>query len=119
MHSRRRVTNRYCVSAMISRRHRYPCSATLGSERFAREIAVAARLQHPHILGLLDSGEVDGFFYHVMPFQPKIARAFESLQRPDSAIAAYEAYLRSTNPEQLFTDARKLTRDPRRPVNSA
>ncbi len=38
-------------------------SATLGSERFAREIAVAARLQHPHILGLLDSGEADGFFY--------------------------------------------------------
>ena len=43
-------------------------AATLGSERFAREIAVAARLQHPHILGLLDSGEVDGFFYYVMPY---------------------------------------------------
>ena len=42
--------------------------------------------------------------------QPRIARAFESLQRPDSAIAAYEAYLRSTNPEQLFTDARELAR---------
>ena len=43
-------------------------SATLGSECFAREIAVAARLQHPHILGLLDSGEADGFFYYVMPY---------------------------------------------------
>ena len=43
-------------------------SATLGSERFAREIAVAARLQHPHILGLLDSGEADGVFYYVMPY---------------------------------------------------
>ena len=43
-------------------------SATLGSERFAREIAVAARLQHPHILDLLDSGEADGFFYYVMPY---------------------------------------------------
>ncbi|MBA2290898.1 MAG: PD40 domain-containing protein [Gemmatimonadales bacterium] len=43
-------------------------AATLGSERFAREIAVAARLQHPHILGLLDSGEIDGFFYYVMPY---------------------------------------------------
>ena len=42
--------------------------------------------------------------------QPKIARAFESLQRPDSAIAAYEAYLRSTSPDQLFTDARELAR---------
>jgi len=43
-------------------------AATLGPERFAREIAVAARLQHPHILGLLDSGEADGFFYYVMPY---------------------------------------------------
>jgi serine/threonine-protein kinase len=43
-------------------------AATMGPERFAREIAVAARLQHPHILGLLDSGETDGFFYYVMPF---------------------------------------------------
>jgi eukaryotic-like serine/threonine-protein kinase len=43
-------------------------AATLGPERFAREIEVAARLQHPHILGVLDSGEAGGFFYYVMPF---------------------------------------------------
>ncbi len=43
-------------------------AATLGSERFEREIEVAARLQHPHILGLIDSGEADGYFYYVMPF---------------------------------------------------
>jgi eukaryotic-like serine/threonine-protein kinase len=43
-------------------------AATLGPERFAREIEVAARLQHPHILGLLDSGDADGYFYYVMPF---------------------------------------------------
>ena len=42
--------------------------------------------------------------------RPRIARAFESLQRPDSAIVAYEAYLRSTNPYQLPTDARELAR---------
>src|SRR5690242_3776802 len=42
--------------------------ATMGSERFAREIDVAARLQHPHILGLLDSGEANGLFYYVMPY---------------------------------------------------
>jgi len=47
---------------------RQELSATLGSERFAREIAVAARLQHPHILGLLDSGEAGDFFYYVMPY---------------------------------------------------
>jgi Tol biopolymer transport system component/tRNA A-37 threonylcarbamoyl transferase component Bud32 len=43
-------------------------AATLGSERFFREIEVAARLQHPHILPLLDSGEADGFLYYVMPY---------------------------------------------------
>ena len=43
-------------------------AATLGPERFAREIEVAARLQHPHILGLIDSGDSGGFFYYVMPY---------------------------------------------------
>ena len=41
---------------------------TVGAARFAREIEVAARLQHPHILPLLDSGEAAGFFFYVMPF---------------------------------------------------
>ena len=35
-------------------------SASLGKDRFLREIKVAAALQHPHILPLLDSGEADG-----------------------------------------------------------
>jgi serine/threonine-protein kinase len=38
-------------------------AATMGAERFSREIEVAAQLQHPHILPLLDSGEADGFYY--------------------------------------------------------
>jgi eukaryotic-like serine/threonine-protein kinase len=43
-------------------------AATLGPERFFREIEVAAQLQHPHILPLHDSGEAGGFLYYVMPF---------------------------------------------------
>ena len=43
-------------------------AVTVGAGRFAREIEVAARLQHPNILPLLDSGEVEGFFFYVMPF---------------------------------------------------
>jgi len=43
-------------------------SATLGAERFEREIRVAAKLQHPHILGLFDSGSADGLLFYVMPF---------------------------------------------------
>src|SRR5262245_13257045 len=43
-------------------------AAALGPERFLREIEIAARLQHPHILTLLDSGEVQGLLYYVMPY---------------------------------------------------
>jgi serine/threonine-protein kinase len=43
-------------------------SAALGSERFLREIEIAATLQHPHILPLYDSGQADGLLYYVMPF---------------------------------------------------
>ena len=43
-------------------------AATLGPDRFLREIQIAAQLQHPHILPLLDSGEAQGFLYYVMPF---------------------------------------------------
>ncbi|HYU91081.1 MAG TPA: protein kinase [Gemmatimonadales bacterium] len=43
-------------------------AATLGRERFLREIETAARLTHPHILPLHDSGEADGFLYYVMPY---------------------------------------------------
>jgi eukaryotic-like serine/threonine-protein kinase len=43
-------------------------SAVLGSERFLAEIKVTANLQHPHILGLIDSGEADGLLYYVMPY---------------------------------------------------
>jgi serine/threonine protein kinase/Flp pilus assembly protein TadD len=41
---------------------------SLGPERFLREIKVVARLNHPHILPLFDSGEVEGFLYYVMPY---------------------------------------------------
>lgn len=43
-------------------------SASVSTARFRREIEIAAQLQHPHILPLLDSGEADGLFYYVMPF---------------------------------------------------
>ena len=43
-------------------------AAGLGTERFLREIQIAANLNHPHILPLLDSGEAQGFLYYVMPY---------------------------------------------------
>jgi serine/threonine-protein kinase len=43
-------------------------AAAIGSERFLREVKLTARLEHPHILTLHDSGEAEGFLYYVMPF---------------------------------------------------
>ena len=43
-------------------------AASLGNERFLREIAIAARLSHPHILPLHDSGEAGGHLYYAMPY---------------------------------------------------
>ncbi len=43
-------------------------AATLGPERFLREIEIAAGLNHPHILPLFDSGEAAGLLYYVMPY---------------------------------------------------
>ncbi|MGH7638526.1 MAG: protein kinase domain-containing protein [Gemmatimonadaceae bacterium] len=42
-------------------------AATIGFARFQREIEIAAQLNHPHILALFDSGEVEGLLYYVMP----------------------------------------------------
>src|SRR3990172_6546842 len=43
-------------------------ASILGADRFLREIEIAARLQHPHILALYDSGEAAGMLYYLMPF---------------------------------------------------
>jgi eukaryotic-like serine/threonine-protein kinase len=43
-------------------------SASLGTDRFLREIEVAARLQHPAILPLHDSGQADGYVFYIMPY---------------------------------------------------
>ena len=42
--------------------------AVLGSERFLTEIKISARLDHPHILTLIDSGDADGMLYYVLPY---------------------------------------------------
>ncbi|MGD8321450.1 MAG: protein kinase [Gemmatimonadota bacterium] len=42
--------------------------AVLGAERFLTEIRISARLDHPHILTVIDSGDVDGLLYYVLPY---------------------------------------------------
>ena len=43
-------------------------AASIGADRFLREIQLAANLQHPNILTLYDSGDAGGVLYYVMPF---------------------------------------------------
>jgi serine/threonine-protein kinase len=43
-------------------------AASVGSERFLREIRFVARLSHPHILPLFDSGDAEGLLYYIMPY---------------------------------------------------
>ena len=43
-------------------------AATLGGDRLLREVEIAARLNHPHIVAMHDSGDTDGVMYYVMPF---------------------------------------------------
>ena len=45
-------------------------AASLATERFLREIGTAAKLNHPHIVPLFDSGVADGLLYYVMPLVP-------------------------------------------------
>ena len=47
---------------------RQELAASLGKERFLKEIEIAARLTHPHIVALHDSGEANGFLFYVMPY---------------------------------------------------
>src|SRR2546422_10663861 len=43
-------------------------AAVLGTERFLKEIHISAKLDHPHILTLIDSGESNGFVWYVLPY---------------------------------------------------
>src|SRR3989441_783421 len=43
-------------------------ASVLGPDRVLREVEIAAKLNHPHILALYDSGEADGLLFYVMPY---------------------------------------------------
>ena len=43
-------------------------AATVGAKRFLREVSLAARLSHPHVLPVYESGEHEGLLFYFMPF---------------------------------------------------
>ncbi len=60
-------------------------AATLSAERFKREIALAARLQHPHIVPLLHAGALNGMLFYSMPFvEGESLRELMARERPMS-----------------------------------
>ena len=81
-------------------------AASLGPERFQREIRLAARLQHPHILTVLDSGETDGrlWFSSGAEFPP--VPDFEG--QPDFELSG--GHLRQLVNQTLFAAAKESTR---------
>jgi len=67
---------------------------SLGRERFLREIQLAARLSHPHILPLYDSGEADGVLYFVMPVMK--GQTLRERMAADAPLSIEEAVLITT-----------------------
>jgi len=62
-------------------------AASLGPERFLREVTIAANLQHPHVLPLYDSGQADGFLYYVMPYVEGISLRQKLIREGELPIA--------------------------------
>jgi serine/threonine-protein kinase len=101
-------------------------SSALGPDRFLREIGIAGRLQHPHILSLHDSGEAGGTLYYVMPLiegeslRARLAREIQldvteavgiASQVADALIYAHAAGVlhRDIKPENILLSAGHAT----------
>ncbi len=63
-------------------------SSSMGAERFLREITIVARLSHPNVMPLHDSGEVDGLLYYVMPLVT--GETLQERMRRDPALSLNE-----------------------------
>jgi tetratricopeptide (TPR) repeat protein len=83
-------------------------AASLGVERFIREIEIAGKLNHPNILPLYDSGEADGLLYYAMPYvegeslRDLLARITREVADALSHAHAYGVIHRDIKPENIM-----------------
>mgnify|MGYP001795804855 CR=1 FL=1 len=92
-------------------------AATLGPDRFVREIKIAAQLQHPHILPLLDSGEAAGFLYYVMPFIEGESLRDRLTRKGELPIAEATRLLRDVADALSYAHSRGVVHRPIKPDN--
>lgn len=92
-------------------------SAALGAERFLREIELAAKLQHPHIIPLYDSGDADGVLYYVMPYIE--GESLRDLLKREGRISLFRAaeIVREASSGLAFAHARGIVHRDIKPEN--
>jgi TolB-like protein len=92
-------------------------SAAIGPERFTREIKVVARMQHPHILPLHDSGEADGLLFFVMPYVEGESLRQRLLREGALSLAATNRILRHIADALDYAHARGIVHRDLKPEN--
>ncbi|HEY5546198.1 MAG TPA: serine/threonine-protein kinase [Gemmatimonadaceae bacterium] len=92
-------------------------AAAMGSDRFPREIRTVAQFNHPHILSLYDSGEVDGFLYYVMPFVEGETLRDRLLREKQLPVADAVRILREIADALTYSHARGVVHRDLKPAN--
>ena len=96
---------------------RHDLAVSLGPGRFLREVSIAANLQHPHILPLYDSGEVDGILFYVMPYVPGPSLRQKLVREGELPIADAVRILRDVADAMAYAHAHHVVHRDIKPEN--
>ncbi|HEX5385859.1 MAG TPA: protein kinase [Gemmatimonadales bacterium] len=92
-------------------------AANVGSDRFLREIEIAARLSHPHILTLIDSGAAGALLYYVMPYVEGESLRSRLEREPRVPLAEALAIIRQVAGALAYAHARGVVHRDIKPEN--
>ncbi|MDH5282696.1 MAG: serine/threonine protein kinase [Gemmatimonadota bacterium] len=92
-------------------------ASVIGGDRFRREIEIAARLQHPHILPLYDSDEAGGILYYVMPYVEGGTLKDRLIKGPEPSVAESLALARQVAQGLAYAHAQGLVHRDIKPAN--